>query len=188
MSSRIWAVVSSRAKRGISPLVGLLLLVASSAAAQDKPDFSGRWTVAPPAASPTGGRGSQRGDMGSGWGTTITFTQTPTTLTLEWPYYTRGDLQPPLVFVYPLDGSAKTNMLMMGRGLEKQESRASWEGSKLVIVTTQDFPNLVPGQVVTTRVTRTLTLESPTSLVVETTRSGVLGGKESSTKTVYTKG
>jgi hypothetical protein len=126
--------------------------------------------------------------MGSGWGTTITFTQTPSALTLEWPYYSRGDLQAPLVFVYPLDGSAKTNTLMLGRGFEKQESRTSWDGNKLVIVTTQDFPNLVPGQVVSTRMTRTLTLESPTSLVVETIRSGVLGGKASSTKTVYTKG
>jgi hypothetical protein len=169
--------------------LGLALFAVSTAVAQERPDFSGRWTVAPPPVPAGGGRGGpQRGDMGSGWGTTITFTQTPTTLTLEWPYYTRGDLQPPLVFVYPLDGSAKTNTLMLGRGLEKQESRTSWDGNKLVIVTTQDFPNLVPGQVVNTRVTRTLTLESPTSLVVETTRSGVLGGKESSTKTVYTKG
>ena len=96
--------------------------------------------------------------------------------------------QAPLVFVYPLDGSAKTNTLMLGRGFEQQVSRTTWEGRTLVIVTTQDFPNLVPGQVVSTRVTRSLTLESPTSLVVETTRNGVLGGKESSTKTVYTKG
>ena len=92
------------------------------------------------------------------------------------------------IFVYPLDGSAKTNTLMLGRGFEQQDIAHRLGRSKLVIVTTQDFPNLVPGQVVTTRVTRSLTLESPTSLVVETTRSGVLGGKESSTRTVYTKG
>ncbi len=182
-------LMSSRAKRGISQSAVLVVLVTSLASAQDKPDFSGRWTVQPPAAPQGGGRGGpQRGDMGSGWGTTITLTQTPAALTLEWPYYTRGDLQPPLVFVYPLDGSAKTNTLMLGRGAEQQVSRTTWEGRTLVIVTTQDFPNLVPGQVVSTRVTRSLTLESPTSLVVATTRSGALGGKESSTRTVYTKG
>jgi hypothetical protein len=35
--------------------------------------------------------------------------------------------------------------------------------------------------------TRRLTLESPTSLVVEVTRAGVLGGKPSVTKTTYRK-
>jgi len=126
--------------------------------------------------------------MGSGWGTTITLSQNASALTVEWAYYSRSDLQPPLVFVYPLDGSEKTNTLMLGRGFEKQVSRTAWDGMKLVITTTQDFPNLVAGQTTKSVMTRTLTLESPTSLVVETTRNGVLGAKPSTTRTVYTKG
>ena len=163
------------------------LTFAAHAAAQTRPDFSGRWTVAPPPQE-TGRGGTPRGDMGSGWGNTITLTQSATALTLEWVIFTRGDLQPPLTFVYPLDGSERTNAFMMGRGTERQISRAIWDGGKLVITTKQSFPNLVEGQTVETVVTRTLSLESPTTLVVETTRNGVLGGNASTTRTVYMKG
>ena len=156
--------------------VALTMMLAAGASAQNRPDFSGRWTIA-----------GRAGDMGSGWGSTITLTQSASALTLEWVYYTTGDLQPPLVFVYPLDGSVRTHTLMMGRGFEKQVSRAVWDDAKIIITTTQDFPNLVAGKTVTSVVTRTLTLESPTSLVVETTRNAVLGGQASTTRTVYTK-
>ena len=164
--------------------LALIAHAAVTAVAQTRPDFSGRWTVEP---APTSANAQRNGDMGSGWGSTITMTQTSAALTLEWPYYTRGDLQPPLVFVYPLDGSEKTNTLMMGRGLEKQVSRTAWNGDKLVITTTQAFSDLVPGQTVMTTVVRTLSLQSPTSMLVETTRSGVLGGRPSTTQTVYKK-
>jgi hypothetical protein len=66
-------------------------------------------------------------------------------------------------------------------------SRTTWDGAKLVISTSQDFPNIVAGKTITSVVTRTLALESPTSLVVETNRSAVLGGQASTTRTVYTK-
>jgi hypothetical protein len=169
----------------------LTIALATGASGQARPDFSGRWTIVPPATAPTGrgatGGGGRAGDMGSGWGSTITLTQSASALTLEWVYYATSDLQPPLVFVYPLDGSEKVNTLMMGRGFEKQVSRAVWDDAKLIITTTQDFPNVVAGRTVTSVVTRTLTLESPTSLVVETNRSAVLGGQPSTTRTVYTK-
>jgi hypothetical protein len=168
----------------------MVIMLAAAASGQDRPDFSGRWTVVPPTSAPAG-RGTsgavRPGDMGSGWGSTITLTQSASALTLEWAYYSTSDLQPPLVFVYPLDGSERTHTLMMGRGFEKQVSRAAWDGAKLIITTTQDFPNVVAGKTVTSVVTRTLTLESPTSLVVETTRNAVLGGQASTTRTVYTK-
>ncbi len=172
--------------------VMFVIMLATGASAQARPDFSGRWTILPPTtAQPgrgaAGGGGGRAGDMGSGWGSTITLTQSASALTLEWVYYSTSDLQPPLLFVYPLDGSVKTHTLMMGRGFEKQTSRAVWDDTKIVITTSQDFPNLVAGKTVTSVVTRTLTLESPTSLVVETNRSGVLGAQASTTRTVYTK-
>jgi hypothetical protein len=169
--------------------VSVAMAIATSLAdGQSRPNFSGRWTVAA-AAAPEGGRGGgPRADMGSGWGTTITLTQSDSVLSLEWVIFSRGDLQPPLTFVYPLDGSERTNAFMMGRGLEKQVSRCAWNGASLVITTTQAFPNLVAGRSVESVVKRTLTLESPSSLVVETTRSAALGGQPSTTRPVYTKG
>ena len=168
-----------------------VIMLATGASGQARPDFSGRWTIVPPTpAAPArgaSGGGGRAGDMGSGWGSTITLTQSASVLTLEWAYYSTSDLQPPLVFVYPLDGSERTNTLMMGRGFEKQVSRTTWDGAKLIITTSQDFPDIVAGKTITSVVTRTLTLESPTSLVVETNRSGVLGAQASTTRTVYTK-
>jgi hypothetical protein len=80
----------------------------ASAAPQRVPDFSGRWTTdAEPGRAlppPVGAQPIARGDMGSGWGSTITITQ-QTQLVVEYTFFGRGDMQPPLKFVYALDGS-----------------------------------------------------------------------------------
>jgi hypothetical protein len=181
--------------------------------AQTRPDFSGRWTsdpepapAAPAAAAPATpdaarGAGPQRGggpagtgrgggraaDMGSGWGPTITITQTAERLTVEYAFFARGDMQPPLRFAYALDGSETKNSVMMGRGIQVQTSRSKWDADKLVITTTHTFTNPETGKPMTQDVTQTLTLQSPTSLVVETARAGVLGGAATVTKTAYRK-
>ena len=165
--------------------------------AQTRPDFSGRWTSEPevPAAAPAGsgqaraalGGRAGAGDMGSGWGSPITIAQDASRLTVEYAFFARGDMQPPLRFVYALDGSETKNSVMMGRGIQVQLSRAAWEGSRLVITTVHSFENPANGQPMKIEVKQTLSLESPASLVVETTRSGVLGGPPSTTKTVYRK-
>ncbi|MCI0486929.1 MAG: hypothetical protein L0229_10050 [Blastocatellia bacterium] len=183
-----------------------VLLFIVSATAQTKPDFSGRWTSEPePAATSPGGVGQagtaregegrrsgggrrvRIGDMGSGWGSTITITQDAGRLTVEYAFFARGDMQPPLKFVYALDGSETKNSVMMGRGIQVQMSRTAWEGDKLVITTAHNFENPSDGQPMKVEVKQTLSLESPTSLIVETTRSGVLGGPSSTTRTVYRK-
>jgi hypothetical protein len=167
------------------------VLLAASVAAQTRPDFSGRWTSGPEpaAAAPgAGGRSGERaGDMGSGWGSNITITQTADRLTVEYAFFARGDMQPPLKFVYALDGSETKNSVMMGRGIQTQTSKTAWEGDKLVITTAHSFTHPETGQPMTSEVKQTLSLESPTSLIVETTRSGVLGGAPSTTRTVYRK-
>ena len=193
--------------------MGLMASVVSAAAvgllavhmtAQTRPDFSGRWTSepAPTAAAPGGGgqagaarggigqRGGGRGgigDMGSGWGSPITITQDASRLTVEYAFFARGDMQPPLRFVYALDGSETKNSVMMGRGIQVQVSKVSWQGDKLVITTIHSFENPANGQPMKMEVKQMLSLESATSLIVETTRSGVLGGPPSTTKTVYGK-
>lgn len=158
--------------------VGWLVVGAVSA---PPADFSGRWASDPPAMS--GGRG----DMGSGWGTPITITQDAQRLTVEYAFFGRGDLQPPLKFVYALDGSETKNSLMMGRGVQVQSSKAVWNGDALVITTVHTFVDPGSGKPATTEVKQTLSLESPTSLAVETTRAAVDGGPPNTTKTIYKK-
>jgi hypothetical protein len=159
---------------------------------QAHPDFSGRWTLepdqAPAPASPGTPAAQARGDMGSGWGSPLTITQDAAQLTVEYTIYTRYDLQPPLKFVYALDGSESKNTVMMGRGAEVRSSRASWDGAALLITTAYALPDPVTGKPFTTEVKQRLTLASPTSLVVEVTRSGALGGSPTTARAVYRKG
>jgi arylsulfatase len=177
----------------VSTAVAIVTLV--TVAAQSKPDFSGRWTTDPePSAAPAGGPQGQagqgrggRGDMGSGWGSTITITQDAATLAVTYAFFGRGDMQPPLKFAYALDGSETTNTVMMGRGIQKQTSKTSWDGSKLVITTIHTMPSPDTGKPTPVEVKQILSLDSPTSLIVETIRSGVMGGPATSTKSVYRK-
>jgi len=182
--------------------VAAVVLFAASAMAQTRPDFSGRWTseqaatatgggaqadAARGGAGERGGSGGRSGDMGSGWGSNITITQDAGRLTVEYMFFARGDMQPPLNFVYALDGSETKNSVMMGRGIQTQTSKTAWDGDKLVITTAHTFTHPETGQQMTSEVKQTLSLESPKSLIVETTRSGVLGGPPSTTRTVYRK-
>ena len=171
----------------------LALAVAAQASAQTHPDFSGRWTSDPlPADTAAGGRqggrgGPPLGTMGSGWGSPISIQQDAEKLTLEYAFFGRGDMQPPIKFVYKLDGSDSKNTVMMGRGIQEQVAKATWAGDKLVITTTHNFQNPANGQPMTQLVTHTLSLAAPTSLLVEVTRAGVLGGAPATTQTTYRK-
>jgi hypothetical protein len=183
---------------GLLAIALLVLISTGVAAAQTRADFSGRWTTEPEPIAATapgqraggGGGGAGRGgrgDMGSGWGPTITITQDAAQLTVEYVFFGRGDMQPPLRFRYALDGGETTNSVMMGRGIQTQTSTTKWDGSKLVISTrhTYDDPSTRKPAVLT--VTQTVSLESDTSLVVETTRAGALGGPATTTRSVYRK-
>lgn len=164
----------------VAILSGLLL---SPAYAQDKPNFAGRWTLE---AAPAG-RGARSGDMGSGWGSTIAITQEPATLTVEYAFFARGDMQAPLKFTYSLTGAETRNSVMMGRGIQMETSKTQWDGPTLVITTASSFPSPADGKPATVEVKRTLSLESPTTLVVATTRSGILGAAPTTARAVYKK-
>ena len=87
------------------------------------------------------------------------------------------DLQPQPRFVYALDGAETRHTLMLGRGLQEQTSRAAWDGGTLRHHDRAPRRGSGVGHVRSAiEVTQRLTLESPTSLVVEATRSGRLGG------------
>ena len=145
-----------------------------------RPDFSGRWTIAPstaqaPSTAAPGaarGRGAAQppGDLGPGWGSTITIAQSVDTLTVAYAFFTRGDMQPPLTFTFALDGRETKNSVMMGRGFQTERSKAAWDGQALVITTLHDFTDPSTGKPATFEVTRTLSLESPDTLIVEVTR------------------
>jgi hypothetical protein len=124
------------------------------------------------------------GGMGSGWGSPLTIRQQANRLVVEYVFFSTYDLQPPLRFVYALDGAESRNGMMIGHAQSILRSRVSWRDSTLVITTV--YP--VPGSTnTTTEVQQTLTLESPTSLVIETTRTAVGGAPPIVTRTTYTK-
>ena len=173
-------------------LIAILLL---GAAAQAPADFSGRWTLDAPAIATTAAvpgtpaAAAVPGDMGSGWGSAITIAQDATRLSVEYVFFSRYDAQPPLTFVYPLDGSERRNTVMLGRGEQTESSRTQWIGSTLVITTRHRVDTgMTAGNQLTVDVTRKLSLESPTTLIVEVTREGILGGPSSTTRSVYRKG
>lgn len=125
--------------------------------------------------------------MGSGWGSPITITQTAVQLTVEYAFFSRGDMQTPLKYVFALDGSPTSTTMMLGSGPQVQVTSASWDGTKLVLKTRYTLANPATGKPVDADMTQTLSLESPTSLVIETVRTGVLGGAAISTRTTYQK-
>jgi hypothetical protein len=125
--------------------------------------------------------------MGSGWGPDITITQDQNTLTIEYAMYGRGDMQPPRKLAYSLDGVKNKDIFNVGRGPQEQITKSEWDGAKLVLTTTHSFTNPETGAPLVTDTRQVLSLDTPTSLVVETTRSGAMGGKPSTTKTLYKK-
>lgn len=175
--------------------IATVFLVATSMQAQTTPDFTGKWTLVPETSTGTTGsaqsaeRGARvaPGTMGTGWGADLTVTQDSTKLTVEYQPYVRYDMQSPMKFVYLLNGSPSTNTINTGRGPQEQISKAVWVGSSLVITTVHTFKNPQNGETNTSETRQTLLLESPASLVVESTRSGVMGGRASTTKTMYKK-
>lgn len=159
---------------------------ASSTQAQEGPLFAGRWTLEPDstAANARGAAPRTRG-VGSGWGTSITIAQDAKTLTVEYMFFTRGDMQPPLRFVYALDGTETRHAVMMGRGVQQQSSRTAWSGDSLIITTTHWFPHPDTGTPTAAEVKRVLTLATPDSLIVHTTLGGVLDGPPSTSRALY---
>jgi len=167
------------------------MTVSLSAVAQQRPNFSGEWTRVDQAdrqsVAATGDAAFASGSMGSGWSSPITIRQDSSRIIIEYPVFSAYDLQPPLRFVYALDGSQSRNSVMIGHATSQQRSRVAWRDSTLVITTTYPTPELGAGNA-TAEVRQALTLESPTTLVLETTRSGVPGAAANVTRTVFTKG
>jgi hypothetical protein len=99
--------------------------IATVAAAQAKPNLSGKWTLDPASPSP------RVPATGVGWGQEFTATQDANSLTVE---YAQG--QNPVKLIYKLDGSNSTNTLPGRGGQPRTEvSKAAWDGARLNITT-----------------------------------------------------
>jgi hypothetical protein len=161
----------------------------SAGAAAQVPDFSGVWTLEPvPApAAPAAAGTPARGDMGSGWGSPLTITQDGKQLVVMQTLFGRGDMQPPLRFVYALDGTETKNTVMIGHASQTRVSRAAWDGQTLQVTTTYPAVDPDSGKPFTIEVTHRLSLASPTSLVIDVTRGAALGGQATTARAVYRK-
>ena len=149
----------------------LCVLLALPLSAQQVPDFTGQWQRA------------DGNDIGSGWGDVITVTQEGSRLQVEYALFAASDRQPPLRFVYDLEGRETRNGFMMGRGSQMQTSRAKLVGGSLEITTFHEL--VAQGRAVQSEVRQVLSLESSATLVVEVTRLGVLGGPPTTSRSVY---
>lgn len=150
-----------------------LVLLAPAALSQSPTDFSGRWTrVVDSSAAPGGGRGGM-----AGFGQEAFATQDAKTLTVK-----RNTQAGEIVSVYNLDGSESKNTLSMGGNSIDTFSKAKWDGAKLVITTTASFGG---ASIETSMV---LALESPNTLVIQSTAPGRGGGAPTTTTTTFKKG
>jgi len=162
----------------LAATAAFVVSIATSAFAQAKPDFSGKWTLDPasapaPAAGGGGGRGGGRGG-GGGLGQEFTISQDASTLTI-----TRDQGGQPVAMVYKLDGSESKNTVAGRGGQQEQVSKTMWMANKLMITTKLDVGGNAVEQ------TRTLSIEGG-NLVVEQSQPGRDGAPQTQ-KLVYKK-
>ena len=167
-----------------------ILALATTARAQTRPDLSGTWVrgaEGAPTVATAGDAAFRVGDMGTGLGTPLTITQRRDSLVLEYVFFSSYDLQPPIRFAYAMDGSESPNEITIGHAATTQRARIVWRDSSVVITTRHPVPaEVVPITGPAVEVRQIITLASPTSIVVETTRPGG-NGQPQTIRATYTK-
>ena len=160
-----------RVRSGFRPTVIVIasFVLPCRAHAQSRPDFTGEWTrfdstTEQRSVAAVGDAAFRVGDMGSGWGSPLSLRQQGNQLVLEYTHFATYDLQPKLRLVYALDGTESRNPIMIGHAESVLRSRATWRDSTLSVTT------VYPGPSATSEVRQVLTLTSPTTMLVETTR------------------
>lgn len=182
--------------RLLSPVhVGLVtaLGVASPLVGQSRPILDGTWVLNAPEAQRTtvvaesGDAAFKVGDMGSGWGSTLTLVTRGERFVVEYPYFSAYDLMAPLHHEFAFDGRETMNEVMIGPEVTRLQSRASWRGDTLVIITRQPVPPEVAGAGVMAEVQRAIVQTAPDALQITTTRVGVAGAPTNRVTTNYTR-
>ena len=80
--------------------------------------------------------------MGSGWGSPLTITQDAKQLVVVQTLFGRYDMQPPLRFVYALDGSETRNAVMIGHAA--QIARVARGVGRPALQITTSYPAIDP--------------------------------------------
>jgi arylsulfatase A-like enzyme len=164
--------------------------------ALENPDFNGAWSTTILNTVSVINRVNKPlvPNLGSGWGDKISIKQTSNVLEVERVVFIPRETQPLVRYKFALDGSTTENPTNMGRSTKAPVSKTTWEGNRLVITTWYPIQDSKNGRWLESKVIQTLWLQpshgtpwEPT-LVVETTRDGVLGGLPTTNRTVYTKG
>lgn len=176
-------------------LCAALLALALPLCGQARPALDGTWLLVRAAADSqrtttvaASGDGAFRvGDMGSGWGSALTFTQRPQRLVLEYPYFSAYDLAAPLHYEFGLDGKEVESVVTVGPGPTRLFARADWRGDSLVITTRQPVPVEVAPAGVMAEVRRTLRFTTPDSFELVTTRVGVNGASTNVVRSNYAR-
>ncbi len=169
-------------QRHLAATLALATALVAMTAAQAKPDFSGTWTFDEAKSDPAPARGGGGGGGGGGRGggrmggapaTAMTIKQTASELSMD-----RTTAQGAQTVVYKLDGSESKNTIGMGPAT----SKAAFEGSKLVIATTQTVQGR--GGEITIDSKEIYSVDG-TTLTIETTRNTPAGAQ--TRKLIYTK-
>jgi hypothetical protein len=160
-------------------LLTSLAIVPHTAFGQAKADLSGTWTFDEAKSDPAparggGGGGRGGGRMGGAPATAMTIKQSATELTVE-----RTTAMGNQTAVYKLDGSPSTNTIGPGQAT----SKALWEGSGLVIQTSQTMQGRGGGEI--TVESKEVYSVSGNVLTIETTRTTPFGTQNR--KLIYTK-
>lgn len=164
--------------------------------AAKNPDFSGTWSTTVLHRVSVINRTDEPAipTLGSGWGDKISIKHVPNELEVERVVFIPRDFQQLVRYRFALDGATSKNNVLTGREGKPITSTTRWEGNRLVITSTYPFQDTKTGNWLESKMTQTLWLEPPTrtpwepTLVVETTREGLMGGLTSTNRTIYTKG
>jgi arylsulfatase len=164
--------------------------------AMENPDFSGTWSTAVLHRVSVINRIDKPlvPTLGSGWGDKISITHTPDQLEVERVVFIPREIQQLVRYRFALDDSESENNIQMGRTGKPIVSTSRWKDNRLIISSSYPFQDSKTGQWLSSKVIQTLWLDPASgtpweaTLVVETTREGVLGGLTSTNRTVYTKG
>lgn len=160
------------------------------------PDFTGTWSTSVVSTAPPTGRGAPPPihTLGSGWGNQISIIQDEKQLKVERKFFKPREFQPLVNYRFALDGSEMENAITMGRTERPPTSTTKWDGERLVILTKYQFQNPKNEEWQTSELTQTIWIQPAkgtpweNSMVVETRRSGALGGPAATNRTVYTRG
>lgn len=178
-----------RAVTRFAGTLAVLGVLAGSAQAQDKPNFSGTWKLDPSQSQMGGGMGGRQGGGGGGAGggrqgagmaaQELTITQDGTTLRMTMTVM--GEAR---TLSYAIGGGPSTNAAAMGRMSGESVTTTTWNGNALITSGTTNVTTPQGAMSIQMREVRTVSADGKT-MTVETTRTTQMG--ENTTKMVYTK-